>query len=315
MGPDILLDVQNVSFRIEQRVILDDITFKLHSNQCIAILGSSGTGKSSLLSILAGKTNANGGAVFFRGNPLIDPREQLIRGHEEIKLVDQDFELELYHNVEENLRIKLPGYTESVKQDLIGEILDVVKLKSFAKQQARYLSGGEQQRLALARALIQEPDVLLLDEPFVHLDFGLRHPIENFIKQKFKSWKGGIILVTHDGREAMSWADTIIYLSDGQIARIDNPVNFYKHPQNKKEAEHFGPINEIRKGNHSRLFRPNAYRIDQNGALELKKKETKYLGTHYENIMNSSVFGDILLYSQHELPDQLSIEPHYVGEK
>jgi ABC-type Fe3+/spermidine/putrescine transport system ATPase subunit len=314
MESDILLEVQNISFSFEQKIILDDITFKLHSNECIAILGSSGTGKSTLLSVLAGKTNADRGAVLFRGKPLVDPREQLIRGHREIKLVDQDFELDLFHNVEENLRIKLSGYTESVKKELINEILDTFSLKSFSKQQARNLSGGEQQRLALARALIQEPDVLLLDEPFIHLDFGLRQPIENFIKQKMKSWHGGIILVTHDGREAMSWADTVIYIADNRISRVDNPVNFYEQPRSKKEAEHFGPINEIKLGSHTRLFRPNAYRIEHHGALKLTKKETKYLGTHYENLMESPSHGIILLYSQHELPDQLSIEPHYVGE-
>lgn len=315
MKKSILLEAQQISFHVNNRQILEDVSFQLAKGQCLAILGHSGVGKSTLLKILAGHLNADKGRVLYRGIPLIDPREQLIRGHKEIKLVNQDFELEMFHNVEENLRIKLPGYTNEIKNQLIQEVLEITELESFAKNEVRFLSGGEQQRLALARAIIQEPDVLLLDEPFVHLDANLKTKIEKYIQNKIRSWQGGLILVTHDGREAMSWADKIIYIKDGKINRIDTPFNFYHNPNNLHEALHFGPINTVQVNGLQKMFRPNAYEIREQAPYMLKKISEKFVGVHYESQMRSQNNEDILLYSQRELPNKVAIEPRYVGEK
>lgn len=315
MPKPVYLEAQNLIFAIDNKTILENVSFRVHQGQFVAILGQSGVGKSSLLKILAGQMNPNDGVVLFKGTPLQDPREQLIRGHKEIKLVNQDFDLEWFHNVEENLRIKLPGYVESTKKELIDEVLAIVELTDFAKQQVRFLSGGEQQRLTLARALIQEPDVLLLDEPFVHLDPGLRARIEYFIQNKIKNWKGSVVLVTHDGREAMAWADQIIYLNQGKIERVDTPRKFYEQPRSLKEALHFGQVNVVQDDGLDKMFRPNAYTITQSDGMLLRKVQTKFLGTHFEVLMKNNRNEDILLYSQHELANEITIVPHYVGEK
>jgi len=315
MTSKILLEAQGLAFSVNERSLFELLSFQVFEGECLTVLGRSGAGKSTLLKIIAGHLNADAGTVLYRGEPLADPRTQLIRGHREIQLVNQDFALDLFHNVEENLRIKLPGYVEQVKKDLIQEVLDVVELSHQAKQQVRLLSGGEQQRLALARALIQEPDVLLLDEPFVHLDSGLRVQIEQFIQRKMKDWNGAVILVTHDGREAMNWSDKILYLSDGEISRFDTPENFYHQPRNYKEALHFGPMNRLKIDGKLMMFRPSAYEINADHGIELNKVGSKFLGTHVENWMRSTQNEDILLYSQRELPKIIRIQPHYVGEK
>jgi ABC-type Fe3+/spermidine/putrescine transport system ATPase subunit len=315
MTNEILLEAEQICFSWNQSVVLQNVSFKLISGTCIAILGQSGAGKSTLLKILSGHLNPDSGAVKYRGVRLKDPREQLIRGHQEIQMVNQDFNLDLYHNVEENLRIKLPGYAEHVKATLIREVLDVVELSQFAKHQVQYLSGGEQQRLALARALIQEPDVLLLDEPFVHLDSGLRLKIERYIQNKLKTWNGSVLLVTHDGREAMTWANQIVYLNQGIVARQDTPENFYHQPSNLNEALHFGHINTIMIDGIQKMFRPNAYEIVQEKGIQLKKTSSRFLGTHYENWLSNESQDNILLYAQEQLPDVLSIQPYFVAEK
>ncbi len=315
MLSDNLLETQNITLSYNERLILSDISFAANSGKCLAILGQSGAGKSTLLKIMAGHLNPDSGRVLFRGIPLKDPREQLIRGHQEIKLVNQDFDLDMFHNVEENLKIRLPGYVENVRNQLIEEILDVVDLAKHAKQQVKYLSGGEQQRLALARALVQEPDVLLLDEPFVHLDAGVRLRIEHFVKTRLKSWNSVLVLVTHDGREAMAWADEIIFLHEGKIVRRDSPQAFYESPSNKNEALHFGPINEIQFGSKIKYFRPHAYHIVDDFGMMLTLQNRKFLGTHYENWLINPQNEHILLYSQAELPTQIRIQPRYVGEK
>jgi iron(III) transport system ATP-binding protein len=315
MAPRNTIQAQQIHLSYEGRNILRDVNFSLGKGECLAIVGKSGAGKSSLVKILACLTPPESGRVFFQDRVLPDPRTLLIPGHPEIKLVNQDFDLDLFHTVEENLRIKLPGYVESVKKKLINELLEMTELTALSKQQVRYLSGGEQQRLALARALVTEPDVLLLDEPFVHLDPNLRMKIERFIKQKVKVWGGSIIIVTHDGREAMSWADRILYLKSGSVQRLDTPKNFYEHPSDFEEAAHFGAINRIKWCAHEILFRPQAFELVQEGGLNARKWHSKYLGTHYENWLLTSDNQEIILYSQSEMDNIIQFVPKYVGAK
>lgn len=308
-----ILQAQQIGLTYGERNILNAVDISLDSGSCLAIVGKSGAGKSSLVKILAGLIAPDSGKVYFKNEVLRDPRTQLIAGHPEIKLVNQDFDLDLFHTVEENLRIKLPGYVESVKKALCQELLEISDLLPLAHQQVRYLSGGEQQRLALARALVSEPDVLLLDEPFVHLDPSLRMKMERYIQQKVKSWGGSIILVTHDGREAMAWADKILYLMAGKVQRLDTPENFYKHPKTIEEATHFGVINTIKIQDEVILFRPNDFTIKQIGGISASKNSSKFLGTHYENWFITADHQEIVLYSQNEMDDQIQFEPNYVG--
>lgn len=307
-----LLEARNIHLQFDDRNILSGIDFSLFNNECLAIVGKSGAGKSSLVKILAGLIPANAGQILFKGENLPDPRTQLIPGHNEIKLVNQDFDLDLFHTVKENLRIKLPGYVEKVKNTLCDELLEITGLEALADHEVRYLSGGEQQRLALARALIMEPDVLLLDEPFVHLDPHLRMKIERYIQQKVKNWKGSIILVTHDGREALAWADRILYLKSGNIERMDAPANFYHAPQNLEEAEHFGAINTMVWNGRKILFRPQAYSLVDAKGLMAKKLEVHFLGTHYENWFLTSDHQKIVLYSQNEMEQNIQFLPSHV---
>lgn len=310
-----ILEAQQIQLAYEERNILCDVSFSLAKGACLAIVGKSGAGKSSLMKILACLITPDSGRVIFQEKPLPDPITLLIPGHPEIKLVNQNFDLDLFHTVKENLRIKIPGYVESVKKNLIDELLDVVELADLAEQQVRYLSGGEQQRLALARALVTEPDVLLLDEPFVHLDPRLRMKIERFIQQKVKDWGGAIIIVTHDGREAMSWAERIVYLKSGRIQRIDSPKNFYETPLDIEEAAHFGAINCIQWQEKKVLFRPQAFQCVQKDGLIARKLSAKFLGTHYENWFISPDNQEIVLYSQTEMDNMIQFVPKYVGAK
>ena len=133
-------------------------------------------------------------------------------GHEHIKLVNQDFNLDDFTTVEENIRLRLLQFDKKYLQDRVEELLKLTELTKYRSFQAKNLSGGQKQRLAIARALADEPDLLLLDEPFNQLDFHLRIKIENYILAYLTKNNISAILVSHNGEEAMRWANRIAFM-------------------------------------------------------------------------------------------------------
>lgn len=242
----------------------------------MVVLGASGDGKTSLLKSIAGLLAVDSGKIVFKGVKVKDPSGKLIPGHDEIKLVDQDFGLDLFHTVEENIRLKLLAYTEDFRSERVEELLDLIELKDFRGQKPKELSGGQQQRLAIARALADDPELILLDEPFNQLDFQMKSMIGGHIKDYLKDHNMSAILVTHNGQEAMEWADRIVYLHEGKIERIDTPENFYHHPRNIKEARFFGEVNLVATNGEEIYFRPGIFSTQPSDFCNLELK-VKYL--------------------------------------
>jgi ABC-type Fe3+/spermidine/putrescine transport system ATPase subunit len=279
-----LLKLENVCFSYEKQ-ILKNISFSLDEGELIGVVGKSGIGKTTLLKIIAGLKDTSEGNVFFQDNKVLGPLFNLVPGHEEIQLVNQDFALDIYHTVEENIREKALYLPRQERDELVAELIDLVELDHVKNHKALILSGGEQQRLCLARALACEPKILLLDEPFVHLDGRLRSKISTYILKLKKKRKMGIILVSHDGSEVLSLANKIIHFDKGQIKRIDSPKNFYFNPNSLKEAELFGDVNKVKIGGKLILFRPNEFELTKPTKLSLKVKfiESEFFGAYFVN--------------------------------
>ena len=208
--------------------------------------------------------------ILLNGKKLIGPAQKLIPGYDDIQLVNQDFALEPFHTVAQNIKEKILSRHKSVQVELIEEYLNLVELTEIKDRQARYLSGGEQQRLAIARALANEPKVLLLDEPFVHLDQRLKYKILNYLKELNRVQGTTIIIVSHDGAELMGFASQILYLKDGTVQRNTSVSSFYYQPKDALEAELMGPINEVELEGGTVLFRPNEYRVSSEGGVKVK---------------------------------------------
>jgi ABC-type sulfate/molybdate transport systems ATPase subunit len=269
-----------------------------------------------LLKILAGLSDADDGTVFFKGKQVVGPSQRLLAGHPEIKLVNQDFALDLYHTVAENIRIKILHHTQQVINEITDELLEVLGLKSLQDQKAHLLSGGEQQRLALARTLATEPDVILLDEPFVHLDPPTRRRVESYLHAMKQRWQASIILVTHDGNEAMAWGDRIVYMEHGAIQRIDKPEAFFNSPRNVTEAAFFGDINAVNHEGKEVLFRPNQYSIAEHESEGLAITVTKsiFQGIHFVNFAKTKSGELIVIYSPQQLSGSLTIKVGYARD-
>jgi ABC-type multidrug transport system ATPase subunit len=294
-----MLSVENVSLNYD-RSILDGISFKVKEGEILGIVGKSGAGKTSLLKIMSGLLQPTQGRVELNGEAVRGPHIKLVPGHPEIQLVNQDFHLDTYHTVEENIREQILYLPFKEREQLVHELLELVELDELKHQKATTLSGGEQQRLALARALACEPKLILLDEPFVHLDGRLRSKLVKYLLDLREIRGTSFVLVSHDGAEMLSLADKVLCMKKGKIYRQGNPKNLYYKPKTIEEGKLFGPINSVQVGDKRILFRPDEFRSDKrnNGIpLDLVFEKAIFNGTVYENYFRTFRKEVVMLYS------------------
>jgi iron(III) transport system ATP-binding protein len=288
-----MLSVQNVSITYD-RSVLESVNLELNKGEALAIVGKSGVGKSSLLRIIAGQLDPTEGSVYWQGNRIKGPSEQLIPGHPCIELVSQDFKLEAFTSVEENVRSAVLHYDHSKRDRTVKKMITLFELNEVARTKVELLSGGEQQRVALARALAREPRLLLLDEPFSHLDAVLRSKLSRYLKIRQRNSGMTVVLVSHDGAEVLSFADRIMHLHKGKVMRLSCAEKMYFRPKSLGEARLLGTINSIKIGKERYVFRPNEFWLsDETNAnentiiLKVEFQDYLFLGTHYENYFST----------------------------
>ena len=279
-----MLDVQSVHLSFERK-ILDGVTLNLQPGEVLGIVGKSGAGKTSLLKIMAGLLDPTEGEVYFEGKRVIGPNQKLVPGHDDVQLVNQDFALDLYHSVEDNLKQKILYLPKKERDAFVNELLEIVELEHTRNQQAITLSGGEQQRLSIARALASEPKLLLLDEPFVHLDQRIQLKISNYLMEMKRVRKMSIVLVSHDGGEVLSFSDKILYVKNGKIRRKTTPVKAYYNYKTIEEGELYGWVNSVKIDGKTIYFRPDEYEVAplNKAQINIDFVDTTFIGGAYRN--------------------------------
>lgn len=300
-----ILEVENISFSYSpKKQIFKGLSFKLAPGEVVSIVGPSGTGKSTLLKCIAGLAELEAGKVFLEGKEVMGPKDVLIAGHPEIALVNQLFELDDYFTVKENISNQLHHLSIQDREDFIKELLEIFELESLSSVKSKDISGGEQQRLSMACALAKEPRCLLLDEPFVHLDVHLNKKIGEYIKRLALLRNMGVVLVTHNGAEALSWSDHILVMRKGKISSRYSPNQAYFKPKSLFEGRFFGELNSVYINDKQVLFRPTEYALVSKENKELLKVNWKYAhfkGPFYANYFELSNSKEIVLYSNEEL--------------
>jgi ABC-type Fe3+/spermidine/putrescine transport system ATPase subunit len=197
-----------------------------------AVIGESGSGKSTLLKLLYGLLSPDTGEVKFKGERIWGPGEKLIPGHDAMKMVAQQTDdLNHFAKVWDNIAIMLPHTNLKAKQEKTEKIMEQLKMTGLAHKQVVNLSGGEKQRLAIARALVVSPEILLLDEPFNQVDTSFREGLQHDIRQIVKDTGLTVIIVSHDPAEVLSMADELLVLKDGEILESGDPRTMYLHPK------------------------------------------------------------------------------------
>lgn len=206
----------------------------------MAIAGATGAGKSTLLKMIAGLLQPDRGSIRFEGKNVPGPNEKLIPGHDAIAYISQTFELRNNYRVEEEL-----DYTNKLSDEVAASLFRICRISHLLKRWTDELSGGEQQRIVTARALIASPRLLLLDEPFSNLDMGHKQLMKNVIEDITEKLKITCILVSHDPTDILSWAHEIIVIENGKIIQQGNPKQIYLQPVNEYCAALFGRYNLI----------------------------------------------------------------------
>jgi iron(III) transport system ATP-binding protein len=239
------LEIRNIRRRFQGREVVSDVSLKVMPGQVTCLLGPSGCGKSTTLRIIAGVDMQDEGEIYVDGELVCDTVFRVPPEQRSIGMMFQDFALFPHLSVAENVAFGLNGH-KSDKRARVEELLDKVGLLSAVDKFPHELSGGEQQRIALARALAPRPSIMLMDEPFSGLDERLKDDIRDSTLDVLKSENTAVLLVTHEPHEAMRMADEIALMRDGKIVQQGAPYNIYNTPVDRKAAAFFSDINVIR---------------------------------------------------------------------
>ena len=238
-----MIELTDIRRRFGGHDVLKGVSFQIPAGQLAVLFGPSGCGKTTLLRIIAGLEHADSGTVTIRGRKITGPGIRVKPEQRKIGLVFQDLALFPHLNVAGNIEFGMAKAAN--KADRTREMLELTHLESLRDRFPHELSGGEQQRVAVARALAPGPDLLLLDEPFANLDATLRCRVRRELVELLDRVGTTSIMVTHDRSEALSTARTLLVMSQGRLLQCGSPRELYESPTNLLVAGLLGDGNVL----------------------------------------------------------------------
>ena len=284
-----LLKISKVSKQFGETIAVKELSYEIFPRDFVAILGPSGCGKTTLLKMIGGFVEPSSGKIEIDNINItnIGPEKR------PTNMVFQGYGLFPHMTVKQNASygLKLQNLNKEEIAERTNEVLELVKLNELANRNITKLSGGQQQRVALARALIMRPKVLLLDEPLAALDLKLRHAMQDELRRIHDQIGGTFVFVTHDQSEALSLANRIAVMNDGEIVQEGNAEEIYLEPKTMFVSNFIGETNSISKNlfdsslnnqqNSNVIVRPEAIKISTN---------TTHTDIELEGIVNEVVF-------------------------
>ena len=244
-----ILTIKNLSKRFGNTLAVDDLSFSANSGELLAIVGPSGCGKTTLLRSIAGLENPDSGSISLDGRFIFHSDSQIcLPPHQRrIGMVFQNYALWPHMNVFQNVAypLRIRRVCRKKQCRAVKAALAQVRMSGYERRLINEISGGEQQRTALARALVLQPQILLLDEPLSNLDVHLREKMGSEIKRIQYETGLTVIHITHDQIEAMTLADRIVVMNKGRIMQIGRPEEIYRQPQSSFVAGFMGASNLV----------------------------------------------------------------------
>ena len=238
------IQIENVTKRFGDFTAIDNLTLDIYKNEFFSFLGPSGCGKTTLLRMLAGFEKITDGKILLDGEDISEIPPHL----RPINMMFQSYALFPHMTVEKNIAfgLKQDKMPENLINQRVEEMLELVELTDFAKRKPNQLSGGQSQRVALARSLAKRPKLLLLDEPLGALDKRLREQTQFELMDIQEKLKVTFVIVTHDQEEAMTVSSRIGVMDSGNLIQVATPAEIYEAPINKDVADFIGDVNLLK---------------------------------------------------------------------
>lgn len=238
------IQIKNVTKRFGDFAAIDNLTLDIYKNEFFSLLGPSGCGKTTLLRMLAGFEKISDGKILLDGEDISEIPPHL----RPINMMFQSYALFPHMTVEKNIAfgLKQDKMPENLINQRVEEMLELVELTEFAKRKPNQLSGGQSQRVALARSLAKRPKLLLLDEPLGALDKRLREQTQFELMDIQEKLKVTFVIVTHDQEEAMTVSSRIGVMDSGNLIQVATPAEIYEAPINKDVADFIGDVNLLK---------------------------------------------------------------------
>ena len=332
------LEIEDVSLSIEGTLILDNLSLNIDEHEIISLIGPSASGKSSLLRIIAGFENISSGKVKLNGL-IVDDRSTIVQPqNRNIGIIFQDLALFPHLSCKDNIIFGITNYSENHKRQRLDRLCNLLDITSIKDKFPHEISGGQQQRIAIARALAPGPEILLLDEPFSALDEELKETLIHDVKNLLKEEKITTIVITHNIKEAFQLSDKIAFLDNKKIIQFDTAYNLYHKPYTKEIANFcgigsfingtvidnnhvstilgdlFGDTSKYKVGsNVSVMIRPDDIIHDDNSSQSAKVLEKIFFGSDFLYKLELSEGEKIFCYTpshhNHAINEVIGIKP------
>ncbi|MXR21285.1 ABC transporter ATP-binding protein [Halobacterium bonnevillei] len=238
------LELDNLRKEFGDLVAVDGVSLSIEEGQFVTIVGPSGCGKSTILRSITGLETPSSGEIRLEGTDITE----LPAYRRNIGLVFQDYALFPHKTVFENVAfgLKMRGAPKAEQRERVEEMLEMVNLEGYQEKYPEECSGGEQQRIAVARAIAFDPDLVLMDEPLSNLDKNLRTSIRSELRRIQDETGVTTVYVTHNQNEALSLGDKLAVMNDGHLEQFDDPETVYRNPQTRFVADFLGRSTEVR---------------------------------------------------------------------
>jgi len=278
-----ILSLKNISKSFEKTEVLKNINIDLKEGEILTILGSSGSGKSTILNLIAGFEKPDFGEISIY-DKVASSKDVFMEPHKRnVGFVFQNYALFPHLNVFKNISFGISNQDVNRQKLIVTKMMKLTGLDGLEKRYPHELSGGQQQRVALARTLATDPKLILFDEAFSNVDSVLKSKIEKELVEIIKDNGISAIFVTHDSKEALSISDKIAYLENGDIKQLSSANGIYNCPCSKSVGEFFGKANFIEKSGETYCIRPEECKINEElGEIKANIGRVSYLGERYE---------------------------------